>query len=107
MRLNAQQQAESTFSDARARSTEAARDAARQVWERSEPLRQGAKDVGEGLSRAWTELRASFGKAAGRLQTEIGTSSCHAQDRRERLSRAVMRSEDRHEAKTWRRTKPG
>ncbi len=36
----------------------------------SEPLRQGAKDVGEGLARAWTELRASFGKAAGRLQTE-------------------------------------
>jgi hypothetical protein len=50
----------------RQRSTEAAR----QVWERSEPLRQGAKDVGEGLARAWVELRASIGKAAGRLHTE-------------------------------------
>ncbi len=59
-------EAEGAFSDARTRSTEAAR----QVWERSEPLRQGAKDVGEGLARAWVELRASFGKAAGRLHTE-------------------------------------
>jgi hypothetical protein len=65
-RRSAQYQAESAFSDARARSAEAAR----QVWERSEPLRQGAKDVGEGLARAWVELRASFGKAAQRLQTE-------------------------------------
>lgn len=63
-------EAEGAFSEARARSTEAAR----QVWERSEPLRQGAKDVGEGLSRAWVELRASFGKAAGRLQTEADSS---------------------------------
>jgi hypothetical protein len=70
VRATAQQQAESAFSEARARSTEAAR----QVWERSEPLRQGAKDVGEGLARAWVELRASFGKAAGRLQTESGGS---------------------------------
>lgn len=70
MRLNAQQQAESTFSEARMRSAEAAR----QAWERSEPLRQGAKDVGEGLARAWTELRASFGKAAGRLHTESTTN---------------------------------
>ena len=81
MRLSAQQHAESTFSDARARSAEAAR----QVWERSEPLRQGAKDVGEGLSRAWTELRASFGKAAGRLHTEStnGPAPAAGDDRRE------------------------
>jgi hypothetical protein len=71
MRVTAQKQAESAFSDARARSAEAAR----QVWERSEPLRQGAKDVGEGLARAWGELRASFGKAAGRLQTETPPSN--------------------------------
>jgi chromosome segregation ATPase len=64
-------EAESTFSEARARSTEAAR----QMWERAEPLRQGAKDVGEGLLRAWGELRASFGKAAGRLHTESETST--------------------------------
>ncbi len=62
--------AQGAFGDARVRSTEAAR----QMWERSEPLRQGAKDVGEGLSRAWTELRASLGKAAGRLHTESETS---------------------------------
>lgn len=78
--------AEGAFSDARARSTEAARDAARQVWERSEPLRQGAKDVGEGLARAWVELRASFGKAAGRLHTESptnGPAAATSEERRE------------------------
>jgi hypothetical protein len=69
VRLTAQRQADSAFADARARSTEAAR----QVWEKAEPLRQGAKDVGEGLSRAWTELRASFGKAAARMQNESGS----------------------------------
>jgi hypothetical protein len=67
---NAWKQAEGAFSEARTRSAEAAR----QVWERSEPLRQGAKDVGEGLLRAWGELRASFGKAVGRLHTESETS---------------------------------
>ena len=81
LRRNAQQQAESTFSEARMRSAEAAR----QAWERSEPLRQGAKDVGEGLARAWTELRASFGKAAGRLHTETSNEPAPAtgDDRRE------------------------
>jgi len=82
MRLSAQQQAESTFGEARQRSAEAAR----QMWERSEPLRQGAKDVGEGLARAWTELRASFGKAAGRLHTESSTNGpapAASEDRRE------------------------
>jgi hypothetical protein len=77
--------AEGAFSDARARSAEAARDAARQMWERSEPLRQGAKDVSEGLVRAWSELSASFGKAAGRLRTEEGNtpqSSTTSDDRR-------------------------
>ena len=81
MRRTAWQQAseaEGAFSEARTRSTEAARDAARQVWERSEPLRQGAKDVGEGLARAWTELRASFGKAAGRLHTDESSSATPA-----------------------------
>jgi len=66
LRDTARTQAENAFSEARARSAEAAR----QMWERAEPLRQGAKDVGEGLLRAWGELRASFGKAAGRLHTE-------------------------------------
>jgi hypothetical protein len=66
VRQRAVNEAEISFADMRQRSTEAAR----QMWERSEPLRQGAKDVGEGLARAWVELRASFGKAAGRLNTD-------------------------------------
>ena len=49
-----------TFGDMRARS----KATAFEMWERSEPLREGARDVGEGLVRAWAELRASFGKAA-------------------------------------------
>jgi hypothetical protein len=85
VRLSAQQQADSAFSEARTRSTEAAR----QVWERSEPLRQGAKDVGEGLARAWTELRASFGKAAGRLHTDETASPSNGP--------VSATSEDRHE----------
>jgi DNA polymerase III gamma/tau subunit len=82
IRERAAKEAESTFSEARQRSAEAAR----QMWERSEPLRQGAKDVGEGLARAWTELRASFGKAAGRLHTDStanGPVPASTDDRRE------------------------
>jgi hypothetical protein len=56
--------------DAQGAFKDRSREAARQMWEKSEPLRQGAKDVGEGLGRAWSELRASFGKAAGRLNTQ-------------------------------------
>jgi hypothetical protein len=85
MRRRATSEVENSFADMRQRSTEAAR----QMWERAEPLRQGAKDVGEGLGRAWVELRASFGKAAGRLQTETdanGTTPAPAtnDERRER-----------------------
>ncbi len=71
MRETAVSEADSTFSDIRARSSEAAK----QVWERSEPLRQGARDVGEGMFRAWSEIRASLGKAAGRLNTEQSTAN--------------------------------
>ena len=70
VRQRAVNEAENSFADMRQRSTEAAR----QMWERSEPLRQGAKDVGEGLARAWVELRASFGKAAGRLNTDTNAN---------------------------------
>ena len=66
LRQTATNQADTTFSDMRARSSEAAK----QVWERSEPLRQGARDVGEGVVRAWSEIRASLGKAAGRLNEQ-------------------------------------
>jgi hypothetical protein len=69
------QETEGAFNEARTRTTEAARDAARQMWERSEPFRQGAKDVGEGLVRAWGELRTSIGKAAGRLNTEPSSTT--------------------------------
>jgi hypothetical protein len=79
--------AHGSFNEARVRSTEAAKVAARQAWERAEPLRQGAKDVGEGMARAWSELRASFGKAAQRLQNEEkeanGTVPVPTEDRRE------------------------
>jgi len=50
--------------------SEAGKDTARQVWERSEPLRQGAQEVGKGFVRAWSELATSFGKAAEKIQTE-------------------------------------
>ncbi len=83
-RRTAQVEAENTFEDVKARSTEAAK----QMWEKAQPLREGAKDVGEGLLRAWSELRASFGKAAQRLQEEKqaaanGTVPVPADDRRE------------------------
>lgn len=83
IRLRPAREAESAFADVRQRSTEAAR----QAWERSEPLRKGAKDVGEGLARAWGEIWASFGKAAGRLHTETranGPTPVTTQDRHER-----------------------
>ncbi len=57
--------AQGAFSDIRARS----KATAFEMWERSQPLRQGAQDVGEGLVRAWAELRVSFGKAANRLSS--------------------------------------
>ena len=74
-------EAQWAYSDLRTRS----REAARQMWERSEPLRQGARDVGEGLVSAWAELRASFGKAAGRLSSETppSTSIRPADERRD------------------------
>jgi len=50
--------------------TEAGKDTARQMWERSEPLRQGAQEVGKGFVRAWSELATSFGKAAEKVQSE-------------------------------------
>jgi hypothetical protein len=69
--------AQNAYGDVRAKSQEAAR----QVWERSEPLRQGAKDVGEGLVRAWTEVRASLGKAASRLQEDANKASTTSSDK--------------------------
>jgi hypothetical protein len=40
------------------------------MWDRAEPLRQGAQEVGQGFVRAWSEIAASFGKAAEKVQSE-------------------------------------
>ena len=66
MRQSAMDQASATS----AKSAEMAKDTARQMWEKSEPLRQGAQEVGKGLVRAWSELATSFGKAAEKIQSE-------------------------------------
>ena len=73
-------EAQGAFSDIRARS----KATAFEMWERSQPLRQGAQDVGEGLVRAWAELRASFGKAANRLSSsEMPVSPRPAEEHRD------------------------
>jgi hypothetical protein len=59
---------QSPLTDAGVKSVEIAKDTARQMWERSEPLRQGAQEVGQGFVRAWSEIASSFGKAADRIQ---------------------------------------
>jgi len=64
-------QTQGAFSDIRARSKATAFG----LWERSELLRQGAQDVGEGLVRAWVELRTSFSKAANRLSSSEANMS--------------------------------
>lgn len=72
-RRTAVQQASATqqsLTEAGVSSTEKAKETARQVWERSEPLRHGAQEVGHGFARAWSEIAASFGKAAETIQTE-------------------------------------
>jgi hypothetical protein len=74
-------EAQGTFSDMRARS----KATAFEMWERAEPLREGARDVGEGLVRAWGELRASFGKAANRLSSSEAPDSPSASDQRDAI----------------------
>lgn len=73
LRQLAMQQAsetQSSLTEAGMKSADAAKETARQVWERSEPLRLGAQEVGQGFVRAWTEIAASFGKAAEKIQSE-------------------------------------
>lgn len=62
--------------------TEAGKDTARQMWERSEPLRQGAQEVGKGFVRAWSELATSFGKAAEKIQAERAARSAGEESRK-------------------------
>jgi hypothetical protein len=77
-------EAQGAFSDIRARS----KATAFEMWERSEPLRQGAQDVGEGLVRAWAELRVSFGKAANRISSsEARMSPRHTDEQVPQLPR--------------------
>lgn len=64
------QQTQSTLTESGKKSAEMAKDTARQMWERAEPLRQGAQEVGQGLLRAWSEIATSFGKAAEKMQTD-------------------------------------
>jgi hypothetical protein len=71
VRESTRREAYRTYGDIRERS----KATALHVWERSEPLRQGARDVGEGLVRAWAELRASMGKAANRLSSAKATDA--------------------------------
>lgn len=68
-------QTQTTLTETGMKSAEAAKDTARQMWERSEPFRMGAQEVGQGLARAWTEIAASFGKAAEKVQTERAKSA--------------------------------
>lgn len=73
MRQMAMEQAaatQSSLTETAMKSAEMAKETTRQAWERAEPLRQGAQEVGKGFVRAWSELAASFGKAAEKIQTE-------------------------------------
>ena len=64
------QQTQSSLAASGMKSAAMAKDTARQMWERAEPLRQGAQEVGHGLVRAWSEIAASFGKAAEKMQAD-------------------------------------
>ena len=67
-------QTQTTLTEAGMKSAEMAKDTARQMWERAAPLRVGAQEVGQGLLRAWSEIAASFGKAAEKIQSERAKS---------------------------------
>ena len=68
-------QTQTSLTETGMKSAEMAKDTARQMWERSEPFRMGAQEVGHGLLRAWSEIAASFGKAAEKVQSERAKSA--------------------------------
>lgn len=68
--LDQASQTQASLQETGKKSAEMAKDKARELWDRSEPLRQGAQEVGQGFLRAWSEIAASFGKAAEKVQTE-------------------------------------
>ena len=63
-------QTQATLTEQGKKSAEMAKDKALEFWDRSEPLRQGAQEVGQGFLRAWSEIAASFSKAAEKVQAE-------------------------------------
>ncbi|ODR98904.1 hypothetical protein AUC68_06945 [Methyloceanibacter methanicus] len=63
-------QTQATLTETGKKSAEMAKDKARELWDRAEPLRQGAQEVGQGFLRAWSEIAASFGKAAEKVQSD-------------------------------------
>jgi len=75
-------QTQSTLTETGMKSAEMAKETARQAWDRAEPLRQGAQEVGKGFVRAWSEIAASFSKAAERVQTEKGKAATGEENRK-------------------------
>lgn len=73
---------QSSLTEAGMKSAETAKETARQMWERSEPLRLGAQEVGQGFLRAWTEIASSFGKAAEKIQSEKDKSAASGEERK-------------------------
>lgn len=63
-------QTQATLTEQGKKSAEMAKDKARELWDRAEPLREGAQEVGKGFLRAWSEIAASFSKAAEKVQSE-------------------------------------
>lgn len=70
MALDQADQTQASLTESSKKSAAMAKDKARELWDRAEPLRQGAQEVGNGFLRAWSEIAASFGKAAEKVQTE-------------------------------------
>ena len=63
-------QTQASLTEQGKKSAEMAKDKAQELWTRAEPLRQGAQEVGQGFLRAWSEIAASFGKAAEKVQAD-------------------------------------
>ncbi len=70
MALDQANQTQASLTESGKKSAAMAKDKARELWTRAEPLRQGAQEVGQGFLRAWSEIAASFGKAAEKVQSE-------------------------------------
>jgi ElaB/YqjD/DUF883 family membrane-anchored ribosome-binding protein len=70
MALDQANQTQASLTESGKKSATMAKDKARELWTRAEPLRQGAQEVGQGFLRAWSEIAASFGKAAEKVQSE-------------------------------------